>query len=76
MWWRIPAHRSVIVGAADGSGKMWYRHDRAKFRRLLREARALRKVIERDWDKLAAEYRSALPQVVSVDAWQRTFRGE
>ena len=74
-WWVIPNHSSVIVGAADGSGKMWYRHDRAKFRRLLREARSLTRAIERDWDRLAAEYRAALPEITSQQEWKRTFEG-
>ncbi|WP_053386842.1 glycosyltransferase [Leucobacter japonicus] len=75
LWWRIPYHSSVIVGAADGSGKMWYRHDRAKFRRLLKESRALTREIGKNWDRLAAEYRAALPQITSVDEWKRTFEG-
>ncbi|WP_336660610.1 glycosyltransferase [Leucobacter sp. USHLN153] len=75
MWWRIPHYSSVIVGAADGSGKMWYRHDRAKFRRLLKESRELTREIEKNWDRLAAEYRAALPQVTSVEEWKRTFEG-
>ncbi len=75
LWWRIPHHQSVLVGAADGSGKMWYRHDRAKFRRLMRESRALSKEIERNWDRLAAEYRAALPEMTSVAEWKKTFTG-
>ncbi|UOR02259.1 glycosyltransferase [Leucobacter allii] len=75
LWWKIPAHRSVVVGAADGSGKMWYRHDRAKFRRLLREARELAGQIEKNWDRLAAEYRAALPRITSVEEWRKTFEG-
>lgn len=74
-WWQIPHHSSVIVGAADGSGKMWYRHDRAKFRRLLRESRALSRRIEKNWDRLAAEYRAALPQITSAEEWKKTFEG-
>lgn len=74
-WWAVPHHSSVIVGTADGSGKAWYRHDRAKFRRLLKESRKLTKQIERNWDKLATEYREALPQLVSLEEWKRTFRG-
>jgi len=75
LWWRIPHHSSVIVGAADGSGKMWYRHDREKFRRLLQESRALTREIEQNWDRLAAEYRAALPTITSVEEWKRTFEG-
>ncbi|QBE49433.1 glycosyltransferase [Leucobacter triazinivorans] len=74
-WWQIPHHSSVIVGSADGAGKMWYRHDRAKFRRLLRESRALTREIEKNWDRLAREYRAALPRIASVEEWKRTFEG-
>lgn len=74
-WWTIPNHESVIVGTADGSGKAWYRHDRAKFRRLLKESRQLTREIEKNWDRLAAEYRAALPNLVSVGEWRKTFEG-
>src|SRR5699024_7338412 len=74
-WWKVPSHRSVIVGTADGSGKMWYRHDRATFRRLLRESRELTKAIEKNWDKLARQYRDAMPHLTSVEEWEKTFAG-
>lgn len=75
VWWQIPQHESVIIGAADGSGKMWYRHDRAKFRRLLKEATSLRREIERNWERLSREYREALPRITSVEEWKKTFEG-
>ena len=74
-WWVIPQHESVLIGAADGSGKMWFRHDRAKFRRLFKEARDLRREIAKNWDSLAAEYRAALPEITSVAEWKKTFEG-
>lgn len=74
-WWRIPHHRSVIVGTADGAGKMWYRHDRAKFQALLTESRKLTREIEKNWDKLALQYREALPRLTSVAEWEKTFAG-
>lgn len=74
-WWTIPSHESVIVGTADGSGKAWYRHDRAKFRRLLKESRQLTKEIEKNWDRLSDEYRQALSSLVSVEEWKKTFEG-
>lgn len=74
-WWRIPSHTSVLVGTADGSGKMWYHHDRAKFRRLYRESRRLTKIITRRWDQLARDYREALPRITSVEEWNETFEG-
>ncbi|MFT4231366.1 MAG: glycosyltransferase [Leucobacter sp.] len=74
-WWVIPHHESVIVGTADGAGKTWLRHDRAKFRRLLREARSLNQEIAKNWDALAAEYRAALPRITSAAEWRKTFEG-
>lgn len=74
-WWRVPKHRSVLVDAADGSVVYWYRHDRAKFRRLLKESRALTRQIAREWDSLAKEYRAAMPEFTSVAEWQKTFQG-
>ncbi|PRI10223.1 glycosyltransferase [Leucobacter massiliensis] len=74
-WWRIPHHRSVIVGTADGAGKAWYRYDRTKFRRLLRESRELTAEIEKHWDDLAQRYRAALPRITSVEEWRKTFDG-
>ena len=72
-WWLIPQHRSVIVGTADGSGKSWYRHDQEKFRRLLKESRRLTREIEKNWDQLSRRYRTALPQITSVEQWKQTF---
>ena len=74
-WWRVPNHRSVLVGTADGSGKSWYRHDREKFHRLWTESRKLTKQIEKNWDRLAQEYRDALPRITSVEEWEKTFDG-
>lgn len=74
-WWKVPHHHSVIVGTADGSGKAWYRHDQAKFRQLLKESRRLTKEIKKDWERLSDEYRRALPDLVSVKEWKRTFEG-
>src|SRR5699024_1035455 len=65
-WWQVPSHSSVNVVTADGSGKMWYRHDRAKFRPLLRESRELTRAIEKNWDRLAKQYREAMPRLTSV----------
>ncbi len=72
-WWLIPQHKSVIVGTADGSGKSWYRHDQAKFRRLWKESRHLTREIEKNWDELSRRYREALPHITSVEQWKKTF---
>lgn len=75
-WWRVPLFDSALVSAADGSGKNIYTRDRAKYRRQLRESVALHRKLKRNWSKLQAEYRAALPDLVSDAAWQQTFEGK
>ncbi|MGJ9422954.1 glycosyltransferase [Aeromicrobium sp. CF3.5] len=72
-WWRVPAYDSALISTADGRGKSVYRRDRATFRRLLRESRALHRELEDNWDRLAREYKDALPEYTSQEAWRKTF---
>ena len=71
-WWNVGRYDSVLVTNADGSGGRWLRRDRAEFFRLLRETRRLTRELRRQWPTLAAAYRAALPDLVSVDAWRAT----
>ncbi|MFV0319394.1 MAG: glycosyltransferase [Microbacterium sp.] len=73
MWWRVPHYDSALVSAADGSGKNIYTRDRAQFRRMLRESVRLHHRLRKEWPQLAAKYRAALPELVSNDAWAKTF---
>ncbi|MBN9178510.1 MAG: glycosyltransferase [Microbacterium sp.] len=72
-WWRVPLFDSALVNAADGSGKNVYTRDRAQFRRMLIDSIRLHRALRRRWPKLATEYRAALPELVSAEAWARTF---
>ncbi|OIU86613.1 glycosyltransferase [Microbacterium sp. AR7-10] len=72
-WWRVPRFDSVLVSSADGSGKNVYTRDRAQYRRMLTESVRLHRRLRRNWPKLQAEYRAALPQLVSDDSWRRIF---
>lgn len=72
-WWVIPKHRSVLIDSADGGGRFWFRHDRRKYRRLWAESGRLSRQIARDWDRLAAAYREALPRITSPEEWAKTF---
>lgn len=74
-WWRVPAYDSALISSADGRGQSLYRRDQRTFRRLWREGRELHQELERNWDRLAREYREALPEYTSPDAWRRTFGG-
>jgi len=75
-WWRVPHFDSALVNAADGSGKNVYTRDRAQFRRMLVESVRLHWALRRRWVRLSDEYRRALPELVSEDAWRETFGEE
>ena len=72
-WWRVPLFDSALVSAADGSGKNVYIRDRARFRRLMRESVRLHRKLRKAWPELAAQYRAALPELVSPTAWEPQF---
>jgi len=72
-WWRVPHYDSALVSAADGSGKNVYTRDRALFRTLLVDSFRLHRRLQRTWPQLAAQYRAALPELVSPSAWEPVF---
>lgn len=72
-WWRVPLFDSALVSAADGSGKNIYTRDRARFRRMLMDSVRLHRTLKRRWPALQREYRDALGELTSSDAWQKTF---
>ena len=72
-WFRVPGFDSALVSTADGSGKSWYSRDPRMFRSMLRESIRLHRELGRQWDTLARQYREALPEITSVEAWRKTF---
>ena len=75
-WWRLPLYDSALVSAADGSGKNIYTRDRAKFRRMLLESVVLHRQLQRRWPQLSAQYREALGDLTSVEAWQQYLEND
>jgi galactofuranosylgalactofuranosylrhamnosyl-N-acetylglucosaminyl-diphospho-decaprenol beta-1,5/1,6-galactofuranosyltransferase len=74
-WFEVPNWDSVLVSRAEGSGATWHVRDPRKFRKLLRDAIKLNLRYRKDWDNLARQYREALPQITSVEAWRTTLQG-
>lgn len=72
-WWVVPGFDSVLVSNAEGSGAYWLRRDPRTFRAMFWRSVVLRRRIRRRWDSLAAEYRHALPDMVSLERWRQTF---
>jgi len=41
----------------------------------MKRSLVLHRRLYREWPRLAAEYRSAMPEFTSPEAWKRTFEG-
>ncbi|GAB3804733.1 glycosyltransferase [Humibacter antri] len=72
-WFEVPNWDSVLISRAEGSGATWHVRDPRKFRKLLRDAIRLNLRYRREWDRLAADYRRALPEVTSAATWRATI---
>lgn len=69
----LSQYDSALVTKADGSGSAWYRRDPKQLRALLARSAAARSQLTLNWDRLRKEYRAALPEIVSLAAWEKTF---
>lgn len=72
-WWSLAHLDSAVVSNADGTGASWYRRDPKEARRLLADSLALHGQLFANWEKLRAQFRAALPQITSMEAWKATF---
>jgi galactofuranosylgalactofuranosylrhamnosyl-N-acetylglucosaminyl-diphospho-decaprenol beta-1,5/1,6-galactofuranosyltransferase len=72
-WFRIAHFDSVVVSNAEGTAASWYKRDPKKLKAMLKQSARQHARLYRNWDSLVEAYRSALPGLVSMDAWRRTF---
>ena len=72
-WFNLSILDSALVNNASGSGVWVYRRDRTKFLDSLKKAQANYRKLRKDWERLAREYREALPEITSPEAWEKTF---
>lgn len=72
-WWMLSQFDSAIVSNSEGSGASWYHRDPARFRELLARSIVLHRRLRREWEELHAEYQASVGEVVSPEAWARTF---
>jgi galactofuranosylgalactofuranosylrhamnosyl-N-acetylglucosaminyl-diphospho-decaprenol beta-1,5/1,6-galactofuranosyltransferase len=73
-WYRLAGYDSAIVSMNDGASAALYRRDPDHYRELLRKTIAIHAQLHREWPRLAAEYRAALSDITSPEAWEETFR--
>ena len=72
-WWRLAQLNSAVVSTTDGTAATWYRRDPALFRQLLARSVTVHERLAQEWPRLARSYREALPEMTSLQAWERTF---
>jgi galactofuranosylgalactofuranosylrhamnosyl-N-acetylglucosaminyl-diphospho-decaprenol beta-1,5/1,6-galactofuranosyltransferase len=64
---------SALVSNAEGTAVSWYQRDPAMFREMLNEGLALHARLLANWASIRDQYRRAIPALVSVEQWERTF---
>jgi galactofuranosylgalactofuranosylrhamnosyl-N-acetylglucosaminyl-diphospho-decaprenol beta-1,5/1,6-galactofuranosyltransferase len=72
-WWLLAQFDSALVSSADGTAAAWYKRDPDQFRQLMQRSVALHARLAKEWPALAKQYKAALPELTSADAWRRTF---
>jgi galactofuranosylgalactofuranosylrhamnosyl-N-acetylglucosaminyl-diphospho-decaprenol beta-1,5/1,6-galactofuranosyltransferase len=72
-WWILARLDSALVSSADGTSASWYKRDRKLFRSLGRRSVSAHARLQREWPRLAAEYRAAAKEFNSPEKWRETF---
>jgi galactofuranosylgalactofuranosylrhamnosyl-N-acetylglucosaminyl-diphospho-decaprenol beta-1,5/1,6-galactofuranosyltransferase len=72
-WWLLSHFDSALVSSADGTEASWYKRDREQFASLMKRSIALHARLAAEWPQLVEQYKTALPELASPDAWHETF---
>lgn len=72
-WFNLAKYDSAVVSMNDGTSVALYRRDPERYRDLLRRTVAIHRKLHNDWPKLAEQYRAALADITSPQAWSETF---
>ncbi|NYE37453.1 galactofuranosylgalactofuranosylrhamnosyl-N-acetylglucosaminyl-diphospho-decaprenol beta-1,5/1,6-galactofuranosyltransferase [Nocardioides cavernae] len=72
-WWNLVKYDSAVVSMNDGTSVALYKRDPAHYRDLLKRTVDIHRRFHREWPELARQYREALGEITSPEAWERTF---
>ena len=73
VWFNLVKYDSVVVSMNDGTSVALYRRDPEKYRDLLKRTIDIHRRFRREWPELAKQYREALDDITSPQAWEKTF---
>ncbi|HEX5918393.1 MAG TPA: glycosyltransferase [Nocardioides sp.] len=72
-WFNLVKYDSAVVSMNDGSSVALYRRDPEEYRDLLKRTVAIHRRFHAEWPALAQQYRDALGEITSPEAWEKTF---
>jgi galactofuranosylgalactofuranosylrhamnosyl-N-acetylglucosaminyl-diphospho-decaprenol beta-1,5/1,6-galactofuranosyltransferase len=72
-WYRLTRFDSAIVSMNDGTSAALYQRDPEYFREGVKKTVDIHRRYQREWPRLAAQYRAALKDITSPEAWERTL---
>jgi galactofuranosylgalactofuranosylrhamnosyl-N-acetylglucosaminyl-diphospho-decaprenol beta-1,5/1,6-galactofuranosyltransferase len=72
-WFLLGNLDSATVSNADGSGVAFRRRDPKLFRELAAKSLRTHRKLAAEWSRLVEQYRAALPELSSVEAWRKYF---
>ena len=72
-WFNLARYDSAVVSMNDGSSVALYKRDPAHYRDLLKRTIEIHRRFHREWPALAQQYRDALGEITSPEAWEKTF---
>jgi galactofuranosylgalactofuranosylrhamnosyl-N-acetylglucosaminyl-diphospho-decaprenol beta-1,5/1,6-galactofuranosyltransferase len=61
------------VSSADGTSAAWYKRRPQLARDLLNRSVSLHARLAREWPRLSEQYKHAVPELSSPQAWAQTF---
>jgi galactofuranosylgalactofuranosylrhamnosyl-N-acetylglucosaminyl-diphospho-decaprenol beta-1,5/1,6-galactofuranosyltransferase len=72
-WWLLAQFDSALVSSADGTSAAWYKRRPQLARDLLNRSVSLHARLAREWPRLSEQYKHAVPELSSPQAWAQTF---
>jgi galactofuranosylgalactofuranosylrhamnosyl-N-acetylglucosaminyl-diphospho-decaprenol beta-1,5/1,6-galactofuranosyltransferase len=73
VWYNLVKYDSAVVSMNDGTSVALYRRDPQHYRDLLKRTIEIHRRFHREWPELARQYREALGEITSPEAWEKTF---
>ena len=73
-WYKLAQYDSAVVSMNDGTSAALYKRDPERYRDLLKRTLAMHERYRREWPALSAQYRAALKDITSPEAWTETFK--